>query len=79
MNGAIECIAKCEPVIRCEEDIKNLIGWQKSQNGAIHRVEQTTNEIQAKLDKKFETLLYWIMGQMFLTIITIASIYFSKQ
>ncbi|MDQ7790209.1 MAG: hypothetical protein RDU41_09180 [Clostridia bacterium] len=39
-----------ERVSAVESDVKNLTGWQTSQNGAIHRVE-------AKVDK----LQFWIM------------------
>lgn len=47
-----QCVVeKCEAVIRCEEDVKNLVGWQKNQNGSL----KMANE---KIDK----LLFWMAG-----------------
>ena len=42
-----------EVVARHDVRIENLEGWQKSQNGALLRIDQ-------KVDK----LLYWLMGEM---------------
>jgi len=70
------CIAdtKCSEVVKCRADIDNLTGWQKSQNGAIHRVEANVVEMDKKFDAKFDKLLYWIMAQLAATIIGGAAI-----
>lgn len=44
------CGTPCAEVKVAQNEVENLKGWQKSQNGAIHRVE-------AKVDK----LQFWIM------------------
>ena len=45
-------------------DVCNLKGWQKTQNGTIHRVEA-----------KVEKLLYWIMGVMVTCIFTLITLF----
>lgn len=45
-------------------DVCNLKGWQKTQNGTIHRVEA-----------KVEKLLYWIMGVMATCIFTLITLF----
>lgn len=47
-------------VARHDEAIRNLTGWQKDQNGAIHRVE-------AKVDR----LIWWIMGTCAVQLLTL--------
>lgn len=41
----------CVDVVRVEEQTKNLINWQKSQNGRL-----------GKIDEKLDRLNVWIMG-----------------
>lgn len=50
MSASVETLAR--DVEGLKHDVKNLNGWQKEQNGAIHRVE-------AKVDK----LLLWMLTQ----------------
>lgn len=45
-------------------DLINLQGWQKSQNGTIHRV-----------DSKVDKLQYWIMGTMATSLITLVALF----
>ncbi|MDA8212151.1 MAG: hypothetical protein M0021_09780 [Clostridia bacterium] len=40
------CETKCEAVIRLDQEVTDLKGWQKSQNGAIHRVEEKVDKLQ---------------------------------
>lgn len=47
---------KCVAVVQCETRLTNMEGWQKSQNGTIHRVE-------SKVDK----LIWMIMGALGMT------------
>lgn len=42
-----------ELVLRHDEAIKNLVGWQKEQNGAIKRILQ-----------KQEQIYFWLIGLM---------------
>lgn len=51
MSAEVDVVSLARDVSRHDESLHNLLGWQKAQNGAIHRVE-------AKVDK----LIWWIMG-----------------
>jgi len=51
-------------VASLKADVCNLKGWQKTQNGAIHRVEA-----------KVEKLQYWIMGVMATCIFTLITLF----
>ena len=51
-------------VASLKADVCNLKGWQKTQNGTIHRVEA-----------KVEKLLYWIMGVMVTCIFTLITLF----
>lgn len=57
-----------ERVAKLEASTDNLVGWQKSQNGSIHRVEDKTDKLNDKIDK----LQYWIMGQLAATVLALA-------
>ena len=54
-----ECI-QIRAVAGLERDMENMKGWQKAQNGSIHRVEE-------KLDK----LIFWGMTFAASTIVTL--------
>ena len=51
-------------VAAMKQDIANLKGWQKTQNGTLQRI-----------DGKIDKLVYWIMGEMAAVILLAASIY----
>lgn len=50
MNG-VAAVCNCERMAAAEADIKNLIGWQESQNGSIKETRRDVNNLK-----------YWIMG-----------------
>lgn len=58
---------RCESVVKVENKVENLEGWQKSQNGAIHRVED-------KVDK----LLFLIIAQFAATILGAAGVILAR-
>ena len=47
-----------------EHDVNNLTGWQRTQNGAIHRVEEDVSELKETFRSEFSRLQYWFMGIM---------------
>jgi hypothetical protein len=53
-----------EDIGKLKESVDNLEGWQKSQNGTIHRVEI-----------KVEKLQYWIMGVLVTCIFTLVTLF----
>jgi len=53
-----------EEVAAMKQDIANLKGWQKTQNGTLQRI-----------DEKIDRLVYWIMGEMAAVILLAASIF----
>lgn len=56
--------APCAEVKIVHSEVDNLKDWQKSQNGAIHRVEDKVAAIDKKFDDKitsFERAL-WLSG-----------------
>ena len=57
--GGLAC-ESCERAAKLEADVKNLIGWQESQNGSIDRVA-------ARVDK----LQYWIMGLLGTSVVSL--------
>lgn len=59
-----EIIELREDVAAMKQDIANLKGWQKTQNGTLQRI-----------DEKIDRLVYWIMGEMAAVILLAASIY----
>jgi len=50
LNG-VAAVCNCERMAAAEADIKNLIGWQESQNGSIKETRRDVNNLK-----------YWIMG-----------------
>lgn len=49
------------------EAIENLEGWQKTQNGALIRIDQ-----------KVDRLLYWLMGEMAALILLVIGIFVKR-
>ena len=47
-----------EGVARLNAEVHNLNGWQKSQNGALLRVDQKVDSVNRKVDN----LQKWILG-----------------
>lgn len=47
-----------EDVARLNAEVYNLNGWQKSQNGALLRVDQKIDSVNRKVDN----LQKWILG-----------------
>lgn len=47
-----------EDVARLNAEVHNLNGWQKSQNGALLRVDQKVDSVNRKVDN----LQKWILG-----------------
>ena len=64
-----------EAVATLKADVANLVGWQESQNGTIHRVEKKVDDTDQKIDRKFEKLQYWIMGTMATSLITLVALF----
>lgn len=63
-----------ETVAALARDVENLRGWQKSQNGAIHRVEDHVERVNTRIEK----LQYWIMGQLAAVVMLALSIWLSR-
>jgi hypothetical protein len=40
-----------------KHDVNNLVGWQKSQNGSIHRVESKVDNIYKMLAGQFVAII----------------------
>lgn len=51
----------CERMAKVEAEVVNLNGWQESQNGSIHRV-----------DEKVDKLQMWMMGMLGTSIVSLA-------
>ena len=49
------------------EAVRRLDGWQKSQNGALLRIDQ-----------KVDRLLYWLMGEMAALILLVIGIFVKR-
>lgn len=62
MTDAEKCAARGERVSRLEEGMTDLVRWQKSQNGSIHRVEDATIRLNEKVDKVY----HWLLGAVFM-------------
>jgi uncharacterized protein YegL len=59
------CVSqKCEAIIEAQACISNLISWQQQQNGTIREVTGKVDTLYAKIDDKFQTLFYWILGTL---------------
>jgi hypothetical protein len=54
-------------VARHDEQIENLRGWQKTQNGTLIRIDQ-----------KVDRLLYWLMGEMAALILLVIGIFVKR-
>jgi hypothetical protein len=54
-------------VARHDEQIENLRGWQKTQNGALIRIDQ-----------KVDRLLYWLMGEMAALILLVIGVFIKR-
>ncbi|MHB8171203.1 MAG: hypothetical protein ACYDG6_06640 [Thermincolia bacterium] len=62
MAGA--CETSCAEVKVAQSEIENLHGWQKSQNGAIHRVEEKVDKLQFWMMTTFIMLVIQILGML---------------
>ena len=60
MSGACH-VEQCAAVVKVQANIDNLVGWQKSQNGAIHEVNQKVDKLQ-----------FWIMGSAVAAVVNLA-------
>lgn len=60
MSGACH-VEQCAAVVKAQANIDNLVGWQKSQNGAIHEVNQKVDKLQ-----------FWIMGSAVAAVVNLA-------
>ncbi len=56
-----------EDVARLNAEVHNLNGWQKSQNGALLRVDQKVDSVNRKVDN----LQKWILGVLATIVVSI--------
>jgi len=48
-------LSEKERIAKLEAEVENLSGWQKTQNGSLHRIEQ-------KIDTKVDTIYKILLG-----------------
>lgn len=67
------CVKEAD-IAMLKEAVKNLEGWQETQNGALVRLADQLADANEILDSKINELQSWLRKILFTTIITLASL-----
>jgi predicted lysophospholipase L1 biosynthesis ABC-type transport system permease subunit len=60
---------ECPTGARHDAQISDLVRWQTNQNGTLGKLASHLDDVDAKLDAKFERLYLWLMGCMLTALI----------
>lgn len=50
--------------------------WQKNQNGSIRIANDKIDQLDQKFDRKFDKLLYMMLGALGMSVITLVTLFF---
>ena len=56
---------------RLKEAVRNLEGWQQTQNGALIRLSEELADVNDCLEAKIDELNSWIRKTLFTTVLTL--------
>lgn len=62
MNQVEEIISLGKKVAAMEADIANLVGWQNTQNGTIHKVNDKVDGLAESLNKNTTGIYRMLLG-----------------